>query len=166
MVALMHSSQTDRERLVTNIRFARQEDHDQWLPLWDGYNRFYGRFDATALPLDVTRSTWRRFFDPREPMHALVAENESRLVGLVHYLFHRHTTMLTDICYLQDLFTDESCRGKGVGRALIEAVYEEARRAGATRVYWQTHESNARAMVLYNQVADRSGFLVYRKQLS
>ena len=151
---------------MANIRFARREDYDQWLPLWDGYNRFYGRFEVTALPLEVTQSTWRRFFDPAEPMHALVAENEGRLVGLVHYLFHRHTTMLSDIRYLQDLFTDDSYRGKGVGRALIEAVYAEARRAGVTRVYWQTHETNARAMVLYNQVAERSGFLVYRKQLS
>ncbi len=150
---------------MTVIRFAKPGDYQQWLPLWDGYNRFYGRFDQTALPIEVTQSTWRRFLEAGEPMHALVAEREGRLVGLVHYLFHRHTTMLTDICYLQDLFTDESCRGKGVGRALIEAVYKEARSAGVSRVYWQTHETNARAMVLYNQLADRSGFLVYRKQL-
>lgn len=148
------------------IRFAKLEDYDQWLPLWDGYNRFYGRFDATALPIAITRTTWQRFFDKDEPMHALVAERDGKLVGLVHYLFHRSTTMVPDICYLQDLFTDESGRGQGVGRKLIEAVYEQARLAGSPRVYWQTHETNARAMVLYNQVADRSGFLVYRKQLS
>lgn len=147
------------------IRPARPEDHDMWLPLWDGYNRFYGRFDATALPIEITNATWLRFFESDEPIFALVAEADGRLVGLVHYLFHRSTTMLKDICYLQDLFTDETCRGQGVGRALIEAVYAEARRAGSERVYWQTHETNARAMVLYNQVAERSGFLVYRKQL-
>lgn len=151
--------------MMITIRPARMEDYDKWLPLWDGYNRFYGRFDAAALPIEITNVTWRRFFEADEPMFALVAEAESRLVGLVHYLFHRSTTMLADICYLQDLFTDETCRGRGVGRALIEAVYAEARRAGLQRVYWQTHETNARAMVLYNQVAERSGFLVYRKQL-
>jgi GNAT superfamily N-acetyltransferase len=150
---------------MATIRFARPDDFDKWLPLWHGYNRFYGRFDATALPVAITEATWRRFFEADEPMHALVAELDGRLVGLVHYLFHRSTTLLNDICYLQDLFTDEACRGKGVGRKLIEAVYAEARKAGSLRVYWQTHETNARAMVLYNQLADRSGFLVYRKQL-
>ena len=147
------------------IRPIAEADHAQWRPLWDGYNRFYGRFDATALPEAVTAQTWRRFHDPAEPVHALVAEQEGRLVGLVHYLFHRSTTLLGDICYLQDLFTDVRCRGAGVGRALIEAVYDRAQAAGAPRVYWQTHETNARAMVLYNEVASRSGFLVYRKDL-
>jgi GNAT superfamily N-acetyltransferase len=147
------------------IRLVRPDDYHQWLPLWEGYNRFYGRFDATALPNEITQRTWQRFCDPNEPVHALVAERDARLVGLVHYIFHRSTTLLNDICYLQDLFTDQSCRGEGVGRALIEAVYERACRAGSARVYWQTHESNARAMVLYNDVASRSGFLVYRKEL-
>ncbi len=147
------------------IRFVKADDYDNWLPLWDGYNRFYGRFDATALPQALTRTTWQRFFDAAEPMHALVAERDGALIGLVHYLFHRSTTLMNPICYLQDLFTDQSCRGGGIGRALIEAVYERARAAGSERVYWQTHETNAAAMVLYNQVADRSGFLVYRKQL-
>ena len=147
------------------VRFVTSNDYEQWLPLWDGYNRFYGRFDATALPPEITRTTWQRFLDPNEPMHALVSETRGKLVGLVHYLFHRSTTLLNDICYLQDLFTSEHSRGEGVGRKLIEAVYEEARKAGSERVYWQTHETNARAMVLYNQVAERSGFLVYRKQL-
>jgi len=73
----------------TNIRFAKAGDYGQWLPLWNGYNRFYGRFDATALPEEITQATWRRFAVPNEPVHALVAERDGRLVGLAHYLFHR-----------------------------------------------------------------------------
>lgn len=146
------------------IRFATPDDYAQWRPLWDGYNRFYGRFDATALPEAITARTWARFHDAAEPMHALVAEKDGKLVGLVHYLFHRSTLLENDTCYLQDLFTDGAARGGGVGRALIEAVYDQARRAGSERVYWVTHESNAVAMVLYNRIAERSGFLVYRKQ--
>ena len=150
---------------MTTIRFATPDDYGQWRPLWDGYNRFYGRFDTTARPEGLTQTTWRRFFDKAEPMHALVAERDGRLIGLVHYLFHRSTTLMNPICYLQDLFSDPACRGAGTGRALIQAVYDEARRAGSERVYWQTQETNAVGMVLYNKVAERSGFLVYRKQL-
>ncbi|MCC7274555.1 MAG: GNAT family N-acetyltransferase [Alphaproteobacteria bacterium] len=149
----------------TVVRLAARSDFAQWLPLWLGYNTFYGRSGATALPDEVTRATWARFFDAYEPMHALVAEDGGRIVGLAHYLFHRSTTMLTPNCYLQDLFTAEAARGKGVGRALIEAVCAQARAAGLTRVYWQTHESNATAMRLYDQVAERSGFVVYRRNL-
>ena len=101
----------------------------------------------------------------RRTVHALVAEQAGHLLGLTHYLFHRSTTAIEPICYLQDLFTAQSARGKGIGRALINAVYDQARLANSPRVYWQTHESNATAMRLYNKVADRSGFLVYRKQL-
>jgi GNAT superfamily N-acetyltransferase len=147
------------------VRPVARADFDAWLPLWDGYNKFYGRFGPTALPIEITRMTWARFFDAYEPVHALVAESESRLVGLVHYLFHRSTTLIEPNCYLQDLFTDERTRGKGVGRALIEAVYERARAAGCSRVYWLTHETNATARRLYDQVADNTGFIVYRKML-
>jgi GNAT superfamily N-acetyltransferase len=87
------------------------------------------------------------------------------LLGLTHYLFHRSTTAVEPLCYLQDLFTSEAARGNGVGKALINGVYEQARRAGSPRVYWQTHETNLTAMLLYNQVAERSGFVVYRKLL-
>jgi GNAT superfamily N-acetyltransferase len=131
--------------------------------LWDGYNAFYGRAGPTALPAEITRATWTRFFDPDEPVHALVAELDGELVGLVHFLYHRSTTSIGPVCYLQDLFTDASRRGHGIGRALIETVYERAKAAGASRVYWQTHETNATAMKLYDQVAEKSGFVVYRK---
>lgn len=107
--------------------------------------------------------TWARFFDAYEPVHGLVAENDGRLLGLTHYLFHRSTTAIEPVCYLQDLFTDEATRGKGLGRALINGVYEQARRAGSRRVYWQTHETNRTAQQLYDKVAEHSGFVVYRK---
>ena len=147
---------------VTVRRVARG-DYDQWLPLWDGYNAFYGRAGATALAPEITAMTWARFLDAYEPVHALVADRDGELQGLTHYLFHRSTTAIEPTCYLQDLFTTEAARGKGVGRALITGVYEQARRAGSSRVYWQTHETNHTAMRLYDQVAERSGFVVYRK---
>jgi len=148
---------------AVSIRPVRQDDFAAWKPLWDGYNAFYGRTGVTALPDEITRTTWARFFDGYEPMHALVAEAEGSLLGLVHYLYHRSTTALGPNCYLQDLYTLPAARGRGVGRALIEAVYEQARAAHCGRVYWQTQEGNATARRLYDQVAEQSGFIVYRK---
>jgi GNAT superfamily N-acetyltransferase len=147
------------------IRPVVPADFVQWERLWEGYNKFYGRSGATALPEEIIRMTWSRFFDAYEPMYALVAEKDGELLGLVHYIFHRSTIMINPTCYLQDLFTAESARGRGIGRALIESVYEQARAAGAQRVYWHTHETNLTAMKLYDQVAERSGFVVYRKQI-
>ena len=147
------------------VRPVTRADYDQWLPLWNGYNAFYGRHGATALPAENTRTTWARFFDGYEPVHALVAESDCKLVGLTHCLFHRSTIMLGPICYLQDLFTDPALRGKGIGKLLIEAVYQKARAAGATRVYWHTEATNATARRLYDHVASDTGFVVYRKEL-
>ena len=143
------------------IRDAAPGDFAQWQPLWDGYTRFYERTPSA----EITRTLWARVFDAREPVHALVAERGGRLVGLAHYLYHRHTSMVPLVCYLQDLFTAESERGRGVGRALIEAVCARAKAAGSTRVYWQTHESNHTAQALYDKVAERPGFIQYRKDL-
>ncbi|HEY4291963.1 GNAT family N-acetyltransferase [Luteibacter sp.] len=145
------------------IRFVTDQDFDAWKPLWDGYNAFYGRAGDTALPEEITRTTWSRFLDPADPVHALVAERSGEMLGLAHFLFHRTTTNIGNNCYMQDLFTTEASRGKGVGRALIERVYAEAGKAGAGRVYWQTHETNKVAMQLYDKVAENSGFVVYRK---
>jgi GNAT superfamily N-acetyltransferase len=143
------------------VRPLCAEDRQQWEPLWDGYNLFYER---PNLPGEITEASWARFFDPDEPMFAAVAELDGRLVGLVHYLYHRSTTSVAPVCYLQDLFTAADARGKGVGRALIEHVYGEAASAGSQRVYWQTHENNP-ARKLYDQVATLTPFRRYVKEL-
>jgi GNAT superfamily N-acetyltransferase len=147
------------------IRAVTPADYAQWLPLWQGYNAFYGRSGATALPDAITQATWSRFFDEAEPMHCLVAEQEGRLLGLTHYLFHRSMIAIEPVCYLQDLFTVPEVRGQGVGRALIAAVYDRARLAGSGRVYWHTHQTNVTAQALYDTMAEKSGFIVYRKPL-
>jgi GNAT superfamily N-acetyltransferase len=147
------------------IRSVRKDDFPGWLKLWDGYNTFYGRSGETALPSEVTRMTWSRFFDAYEPVHALVAEEAGTLLGLVHFLYHRSTTDIAPVCYLQDLFTAPEARGQGTGRALILRVYDHAKASGAPEVYWQTHETNVGAMQLYDKVAGKSGFLVYSRAI-
>ena len=144
------------------VRPLRTEDREQWQPLWDGYNLFYER---PNLPADITEVTWDRFFDPGEPVFAAVAEVDGKVVGLVHYLYHRSTTMIEDVCYLQDLFTAPEARGHGVGRALIDFVYGEAAKAGSRRVYWNTHEDNP-ARKLYDRVATLSGFRRYIREVA
>ncbi|MGK6307359.1 N-acetyltransferase family protein [Variovorax sp. DT-64] len=150
---------------VLRIRPVVQDDHAAWRPLWDGYNAFYGRHGETALPPHVTQTTWQRLLDPAEPVFGLVAEGEEGIVGLAHYLFHRSMTRVEPVCYLSDLFTLESLRGRGIGRLLIEEVCQQASSAGASRVYWQTHESNASGRLLYDKVAKHHGFIVYSKEL-
>jgi len=143
------------------VRPVEGRDFAGWQTLWDGYNAFYGREGDTALPASVTEITWRRFFDPGEPVFAHVAEDGETLLGIVHYLFHRSTTRIEPVCYLQDLFTLPSARGRGIGRRLIQSVYQAAQSHGARRVYWQTQASNATARALYDQMAAHAGFIVY-----
>lgn len=143
------------------VRPVVASDLDAWRPLWDGYHEFYEGIEATAPPEEVTAVTWQRFLDPGEPMYALVAEADGQLIGLVHYLFHRSTTRIELVCYLRDLFTLPAERGKGVGRALIQAVSDRAHADGVDSVYWQTHETNAAGRRLYDSVATNEGFIVY-----
>lgn len=143
------------------VRPARESDFEPWLPLWRGYQAFY----RVEIDDAVTRETWKRFHDPAEPMEAALAELDGRVVGLVHSIEHRSCWTTGNYLYLQDLFTDAAVRGRGVGRALIEHVYARARALGCARVHWLTHETNATAMRLYDRVAERSGFVQYRKIL-
>jgi GNAT superfamily N-acetyltransferase len=147
------------------IRDVCRNDRRDWQVLWDAYNGFYGRSGATALDPAITETTWMRFFDPLEPVHCLVAIDEDRVVGLAHYLYHRSTIRQANVCYLQDLYTAEPLRGRGIGRKLIDAVAEAARKSGCSRVYWHTKVNNETARALYDKVAEHTGFIVYIKEL-
>jgi GNAT superfamily N-acetyltransferase len=141
------------------IRPVSPNERADWEPLWKGYLDFY----KTSVPKEVYNVTWARLHDPEEPMWLLGAYVDGKLLGIVHYLYHRSCWTVGNYCYLQDLFVADGARKLGLGRALIEAVEKEARAAGASRVYWLTHESNAVARSLYDQLADRPGFIQYRK---
>ncbi|MBI3900313.1 MAG: GNAT family N-acetyltransferase [Gammaproteobacteria bacterium] len=146
---------------IVDIRLFTADDHDIWLPLWRGYQEFY----KVELSAQVTRTTWNRFLDRSEPMFGALALVDGRAVGMVHWILHRSCWTVGNYCYLQDLYVATDRRGCGIGRKLIEHVYTAAREAGAARVYWLTHETNTDAMQLYDRIADRSGFLQYRKIL-
>ena len=143
------------------IRPVGAADHAAWLPLWQGYLDFY----QTELPAETSALTWQRFLDPSEPTHAALAWRDGQALGLVQWIFHRSNWLVENSCYLQDLVVAEVRRGDGIGRRLIEHVYAQARAAGAARVHWLTHESNSNAMQLYERIAERSGFVQFRKTL-
>ena len=148
--------------MTAQIHRITAADFDAWLPLWKGYLDFY----RASVADEVTRNTWRRLLDPAEPMNAALAMADGRAVGIVHWIYHRSTWTEGNYCYLQDLFVAPGVRGTGAGRALIEHVYADADQHKASRVYWLTHETNQVAMQLYDRVADKSGFVQYRKQIA
>lgn len=143
------------------IRSFTPTDRDAWHALWRGYQTFY----KADIPESTTQTTWARLLDEREPMHGALAIVDGHVVGIVHFIQHRSCWTTGDYMYLQDLFVTPDLRGRGVGKALIEHVYAEAHQRGCSRVYWLTHETNHDAMILYDRVAEKSGFVQYRKLL-
>ncbi|WLG68129.1 GNAT family N-acetyltransferase [Pseudomonas brassicacearum] len=143
------------------VRLVSADDHAAWLPLWQAYLRFY----KTELPDAVSQSTWQRLLDELEPTHAALAWDGDTAVGLVHFIYHRSNWSIENSCYLQDLLVTEQSRGTGVGRQLIEFVYATAKADGCCKVHWLTHETNATAIQLYERIAERPGFIQFRKAL-
>ncbi len=135
--------------------------HEAWYPLWQAYLRFY----QTTLPDTVSAVTWQRFLEPSEPTNAALAWVDGEAVGMVHWIYHRSNWSVENSCYLQDLYVESTQRGLGIGRQLIEHVYAQAAEAGCAKVHWLTHETNATAISLYEQVAERPGFIQFRKQI-
>lgn len=142
---------------AVQILAVRAEDREVWAPLWRGYQTFY----KVDLSEQVTETLWSRMLDAQEPVFGALAWSGDTAVGLVHFLYHRNTWTIGDVCYLNDLFTLPDRRGQGVGRALIAHCCAVAQAAGCESVYWHTHETNSTAQALYNRVATRSGFIQY-----
>ena len=137
------------------------QQHSAWLPLWRGYQAFY----KADLASEVSDVTWSRLLDAQEPMGGALAWNGAVAVGLVHHIRHRSCWSVGDYMYMQDLFVSLQARRAGIGRKLIDYVCRLAGDQGCARVYWLTHETNTEAMFLYDQVAERSGFVQYRRTL-
>ncbi len=152
-----------KEGTSIEVRRIRPKDRAEWLPLWNAFFAFHGR----ELPAAITASAFERLCDPAQAVHGLVAADcDGGLVGFAAYIFHEETVTIGPACYLKHLFTREDARGRGVGRALILAVYAAAEQAGAERVTWLVREDNAAAMRLYDILATRTGLVQYRKDLT
>lgn len=145
---------------TVHIRPLERDDRAQWEILWRAYIHFYN----SSIPAVVYNTTWARFFDDGEyEPKARVAEKDGTLVGLVHFIPHRHCWKIENVIYLQDLFVSEAARGTGAGRGLIEQVYKEADEMGCPSVYWMTQDFNEAARKLYDNVATLTPFIKYQR---
>lgn len=147
--------------LSIQVRLAVVADYDAWLALWQKYQVFY----QVDLGPEQARINWQRFMDDVEPMWLLVAEADGAVVGFTHLIEHRSCWTVSHYGYLQDLYVAQSVRGQGVGRALIEAAYQWGKAQKWSRVYWLTEASNHTAQKLYDQVAQKTGFIQYKHML-
>ncbi|MEL7467299.1 MAG: GNAT family N-acetyltransferase [Pseudomonadota bacterium] len=146
--------------MTLTVRDLTAEDEPQWRVLWTGYLEFY----ETSVTEDIYQTYFQRLLgNDRQDYHGLVAEKDGELIGLTHYLFHRHGWRIENVVYLQDLFVSNAARGTGAGRALIEAVYERADAAGCPSVYWLTQDFNTTARHLYDRIATKTPFIKYQR---
>ena len=147
--------------MTLTIRPLLATDQAAWRRLWTAYLAFYD----TVLPEVIFQTHFARLLgDDPQDYHGLVADIDGNLVGLTHYVFHRHGWTIGNTCYLQDLYADPAVRGIGIGRKLIEAVYAAADTAGAASVYWMTNRTNTTARQLYDRIAEPTDFIKYRRR--
>lgn len=144
---------------MISVRPLTPADRSAWEALWEGYLAFY----KTSLPAEIKEVAFARLIgdDPHD-YNGLLAEVDAKPVGLAHFLFHRHGWRIGNVCYLQDLYATPETRGTGVGRALLDAVYDAAAAQGAEEVYWMTQTGNADARRLYDRAGQATDFIKYR----
>lgn len=143
------------------IAALAEDNYDDWLALWQDYLAFY----ETTLPIEVTTSTWQKLHNQEVAIYGFGAWIDDQLVGITHVVLHPNTWNTTDCCYLEDLYVSAEVRGKGVGGALIEKVYDFANDKNCNRVYWVTQEDNSAARSLYDKLATKTDMVQYRKNL-
>jgi GNAT superfamily N-acetyltransferase len=158
----MKSAKKVEAMASVEIRPLKTSDELEWRRLWNAYLTFYD----TELPEEVYKTTFARLTsDAAGEFRGFLAIVDGKPVGLTHYVFHRSCWYINDVCYLQDLYADPDMRGKGIGRALIEAVHAAANEAGAAKLYWMTQEFNATARQLYDRLATKTPFIIYQKPM-
>ncbi|PNK60269.1 GNAT family N-acetyltransferase [Psychrobacter sp. FDAARGOS_221] len=145
-----------------SIRPLSRMDYPQWLNLWQGYLRFYN----TQLSQDINQATWDKLLDDGVAVYGFGAYQGHKLLGFAHVVLHPNTWDTTDCCYLEDLYVDATLRGRGVGRALIEHIYQFAADKHCNRVYWTTQVGNTTARRLYDSLASETDMVQYRHNLS
>ena len=144
------------------IRPLKREDEPEWRRLWTAYLEYY----ETTLPEEIFQTTFERLLSGKDhEFQGFLALWEGKPVGLTHYLFHRSCWQIDHVCYLQDLFVDPQVRGRSFGRALIEAVYDAADKAGNPGVYWMTQDFNQAGRRLYDRVAELTPFIIYEREV-
>lgn len=142
------------------IRPLVRGDKAEWAELWRGYLTFY----ETTRPDEIFDMAFERLLgDDKQDYSGLVAEQDGTLVGLAHYLFHRHGWSAKNVCYMQDLYAVPEARGTGVGRELIEGVYAAADAAGCANTYWLTQDFNETTRRLYDRIGTVTPFIKYNR---
>ncbi len=147
--------------MAVSVRPLQADERSAWQPLWKAYQEYY-----EANLDDVTDSLWERLMnDDLDGPVCLVAEKDGQLLGLVQYLYHGTTWSPKQRIYLHDLYTVPQARGKGIGRMLIEAVYEEGKKRNCDQVYWLTQDFNEAGRRLYDKVASVTPFIKYMQKI-
>ncbi|MDF2867897.1 MAG: family N-acetyltransferase [Gammaproteobacteria bacterium] len=149
------------QTLTVSVNPVQESEYQQWLPYWKNYQAFY----KINLSEDITQTTWQRFLDEQEPVYCAVAKEGDKILGFVHYLYHRSTWAKNNFCYLEDLYVSPEARGKHVGKQLIEYVKQQAKMQQCARLYWHTQEINITAQKLYDWIAEKPGVIEYRMSL-